>query len=93
MITQLPSTTLKKWLLLISVFCFSFNLLVSIVCWVLIGLISLLLKEHRSLLLKQFKNEKYLWILPAFYGLHVLGDNRDWETDRKSTRLNSSHRL
>ena len=73
MITQLPSTTLKKWLLLISVFCFSFNLLVSIVCWVLIGLISLLLKEHRSLMLQQFKSEKYLWILPAFYGLHVLG--------------------
>ena len=73
MITQLPSTTLKKWLLLISVFCFSFNLLVSIVCWVLIGLITLFLKEHRSLMLQQFKNEKYLWLLPAFYGLHVLG--------------------
>ena len=73
MITQLPSTTLKKWLLLISVFCFSSNLMVSIVCWVLIGLITLFLKEHRSLMLQQFKNEKYLWLLPAFYGLHVLG--------------------
>ena len=73
MITQLPSTTLKKWLLLISVFCFSSNLMVSIVCWVLIGLINLFLKEHRSLMLQQFKNEKYLWLLPAFYGLHVLG--------------------
>ncbi len=73
MITQLPSTNLKKWLLLISVFCFSSNLMVSIVCWVLIGLTTLFLKEHRSLMLQQFKNEKYLWLLPAFYGLHVLG--------------------
>jgi O-antigen ligase len=73
MITQLPSTTLKKWLLLISVFCFSSNLMVSIVCWVLIGLITLFLKEHRTLMLQQFKNEKYLWLLPVFYGLHVVG--------------------
>ncbi|MFM2156754.1 MAG: hypothetical protein RL516_1503 [Bacteroidota bacterium] len=73
MITQLPSSTLKKWLLLISVFCFSSNLMVSIVCWVLIGLITLFLKEHRTLMLQQFKNEKYLWLLPVFYGLHVVG--------------------
>ena len=73
MITQLPSTSLKKWLLLISVFCFSFNLLVSIVCWVLIGLISLFLKEHRSLMINQFKSEKYLWLLPALYVMHLLG--------------------
>ena len=73
MITQLPSTSLKKWLLLISVFCFSFNLLVSIVCWVLIGLISLFLKEHLSLMINQFKSEKYLWLLPALYVMHLLG--------------------
>ncbi len=73
MITQLPSTSLKKWLLLISVFCFSFNLLVSIVCWVLIGLISLFLKDHRSLMINQFKSENYLWLLPALYVMHLLG--------------------
>ena len=73
MITQLPSTSLKKWLLLISVFCFSFNLLVSIVCWVLIGLISLFLKDHRSLMINQFKSEKYLWLLPALNVMHLLG--------------------
>jgi O-antigen ligase len=73
MITQLPSTSLKKWLLLISVFCFSFNLLLSIACWILIGLLSFILKEHRLLMFEQLKREKYLWLLPAFYLMHLLG--------------------
>ena len=73
MITQLPSTSLKKWLLLISVFCFSFNLLLSIACWILIGLLSFILKEHRLLMFEQLKSEKYLWLLPAFYVMHLLG--------------------
>ena len=29
----------------------------------------------------------------ASYGLGLCAEYRDWETDRKSTRLNSSHRL
>ena len=38
-----------------------------------------------------------LFMLPAIYGVtgryYIWGNYRDWETDRKSTRLNSSHRL
>ncbi len=73
MITQLPSTTLKKWLLLISIFCFSFNLLVSIACWIIIGVITLVNTEQRKFMFSNFKKEKYLWILPLFYLLHIAG--------------------
>ena len=31
--------------------------------------------------------------LVEYYGWEELGNYRDWETDRKSTRLNSSHEI
>ena len=45
----------------------------------------------------KFQDEKnaFIWLygVKQFLNDKVAGNYRDWETDRKSTRLNSSHRL
>ena len=33
------------------------------------------------------------FVVPRSFGMLVLWSYRDWETDRKSTRLNSSHEI
>ncbi len=64
---------LKNNLLVLSCLLFSFFLSGAIACWIVIGLISLINTEQRNLMIRNFKNEKYLWILPLFYLLHVAG--------------------
>ncbi|MFM7015235.1 MAG: O-antigen ligase family protein [Bacteroidota bacterium] len=70
---QFTTNTVKNWLLLVSVFCFSFALKVSVVSWVAIGLITLFNKEQRSQLVLNFKKEKYLWLFPFLYLMHLVG--------------------
>ena len=56
------------------------------------GMISLVAVGGFSLLFAS-QDYQYFEAYQFFYTLSIGLDYRDWETDRKSTRLNSSHRL
>ena len=44
--------------------------------------------KNKTVLVTGHTGFKGSWLV---YWLHQMGAYRDWETDRKSTRLNSSH--
>ncbi len=66
-------SNLKNNLLVLSFMLFSVFLSGAIACWIIIGLITLVNTEQRKFMFSNFKKEKYLWILPLFYLLHVAG--------------------
>ena len=91
MITQLPSTSIKKWLLLISVFFFSLALKIAIISWIIIGIMTLFSKEQFNMMISRFKIEKYLWLLPIFYLLHAAG--LIWSTNYTQASLDLQIKL
>lgn len=62
----------NKWVLL-SAFFLPLWPVASMIMWGLTALTRLLDKEDRRLLLNGFRNNKLLWGLPVFYGIHILG--------------------
>ena len=66
-------SNLKNNLLVLSCMLFSIFLSGAIACWIIIGVITLVNTEQRKSMFSNFKKEKYLWILPLFYLLHVAG--------------------
>ena len=50
-------------------------------------------KQQESLFIKAATDERMVWAKESQFAVQLFQNNdyRDWETDRKSTRLNSSH--
>ncbi len=60
-------------LLMLSALTLPFLLIVSIVCWILIGIIRFAFKEERNSMITILKENRLLKILPALYLFHVIG--------------------
>ena len=66
------SSFANKWVLL-SAFFLPLWPVASMITWGLTALSRLLDKEDRRTILTGFRNNKLLWGLPVFYGIHILG--------------------
>lgn len=66
------SSFANKWVLL-SAFFLPLWPVASMITWGLTALTRLLDKEDRRTILTGFRNNKLLWGLPVFYGIHILG--------------------
>ncbi len=62
----------NKWVLL-SAFFLPLWPVAAMIMWGLTALTRILDKEDRRLILPGFRNNKLLWGLPIFYGVHILG--------------------
>jgi O-antigen ligase len=60
-------------LLMLSALTLPILLNVSIVCWILIAIIRLAVKDERTSMINIFKKNRLLQILPALYLLHIVG--------------------
>lgn len=61
------------WLLMLSALALPVMLNVSIICWILIAVIRLSVRDERVNMISIFRKNRLLQILPALYLLHVIG--------------------